>query len=63
MFWNWNVFLKSLLFAFLGFLNGIAVTFVYLTVDVDLSQFDGLLIVTGVLAGIIGLYAIVCRCQ
>lgn len=57
MSWNWNVFLKSLLFAFLGFLNGIAITFVYLAVDVDLSRFDGLLIVTGVLAGIIGLYA------
>ena len=58
MSWNWNVFLKSLLFAFLGFLIGIVITIFYLAVDVDLSQLDVLSIITVVLVVITGWYAI-----
>ena len=48
MSWNWGFF-KSLLFGFLGFLFGIVSTVIYLALDVDLSQFDGLQILTAVL--------------
>jgi len=57
MSWNWGVFLKSILFAFLGFLIGIVSTVIYLAVDVDLSQFDGLQILTAVLIVITIWYA------
>ena len=50
MSWNWGVFLKSWLFGFLGFLIGIVSTVIYLALDVDLSQFDGTLIATIILA-------------
>ena len=52
MSWNWNVFRKSLLFVFLGFLIGIMST-----IDVDLSKFDGLSIFTGILVVITIWYA------
>ena len=57
MSWNLNVFLKSLLFAFFGFLIGIVSTVIYLVVDVDLSKLDGLFIVIVVLIVITGWYA------
>ena len=50
--WNWEVFLKSWLFAFLGFLIGVVSTVIYLAVDVDLSKLDGLQILTAVLIAI-----------
>lgn len=50
MTWNWGVFLKSLLFGFLGFLIGVVSIVIYLAVDVDLSQLDGTLMATIVLA-------------
>ena len=50
MSWNWEVFLKSWLFGFLGFLIGIVCTVICLAVDVDLSQFIGSLTATKVLA-------------
>ena len=58
MTWNWGVFLKSLLFGFLGFLIGIVSTVIYLALAVDLNQFDGLSIITVVLVIITGWYAI-----
>jgi len=59
MAWNWEVFLKSWLFIFLGFLLGIVSTAIYLALaqDVDLSQFDGLQILTAVLIVITIWYA------
>ena len=48
--WNWEVFLKSWLFGFLGFLIGIVSTIIYLAIDVDLSKLDGTLISTIILA-------------
>ena len=56
MSWNWGVF-KSLLFGFSGFLLGIVSTVIYLAMDVDLSQFDGLQILTAVLIAITIWYA------
>lgn len=56
MSWNWGFF-KSLLFGFLGFLFGIVSTVIYLALDVDLSQFDGLQILTAVLIAITIWYA------
>lgn len=41
--WNWEVFLKSWLFGFLGFLIGIVSTVIYLAVDVDLKYWISLL--------------------
>ena len=57
MSWNWNVFLKSILFAFLGFLIGIVSTIIYLVVDVDLSKLNGLQILTAVLIAVTIWYA------
>jgi len=57
MAWNWEVFLKSWWFAFLGFLIGVVSIVIYLAVDVDLSQFDGLQILTAVLIVITIWYA------
>ena len=54
---NWNVFLKLILLAFLGFLIGIVSTIIYLAINVDLSHLDGLSIITGVLVAITGWYA------
>jgi len=48
--WNWEIFLKAWLFIFLGFLLGIVSTVIYLALNVDLSQFDGTLIATIILA-------------
>ena len=56
--WNWEVFLKSWLFGFLGLLLGIVSTIIYLAIDVDLSKLDGLQILTGVLVIITIWYAI-----
>ena len=64
MSWNWNVFLKSILLAFLGFLIGILSTIIYLAVDVDLSPLDGMflinlyyyLIIFGLFCEIIGVF-------
>lgn len=50
MAWDWEVFLKSWLFGFLGFFIGVVSTIIYLAVDVDLSQLDGTSIATVVLA-------------
>lgn len=55
---NWDLIFKALLFAFLGFLIGIASTVFYLGIDVDLSRFDGLQILTAVLIVITSFYAI-----
>ena len=55
--WNLNILLKSLMFAFLGFLIGIVSTIIYLAVDVDLSKLNGLFYVTVVLSGITMWYA------
>ena len=57
--WDWEVFLKAWLFIFLGFLLGIVSTVIYLALaqDVDLSQFDGLQILTAVLIVITIWYA------
>ena len=57
MAWNWEVFLKSWLLIFLGFLIGIVSTVIYLAVDVDLSKLDGLQILTAVLIAITIWYA------
>jgi Ca2+/Na+ antiporter len=57
MSWNWEVFLKSWLFGFLGFLLGVVSTVIYLALDVDLSQLDGLQILTAVLIAITIWYA------
>ena len=57
MSWNWSVFIKPLLFVFLGFLIGIVSAVFYLAVVVDLSKLDGLSITTGVLVAITAWYA------
>ena len=57
MSWDWGVFLKAWLFGFLGFLIGVVSTVIYLAVDVDLSKFDGLQILTAVLIAITIWYA------
>ena len=50
MSWDWYIVLKSLLFWFLGLLTGIFALMIYMVVDGDLSQLDGTLIATIVLA-------------
>ena len=54
---DWKGFLKSLLFIFFGAIFGTITTVIYLAVDVDLSQFDGLQILTAVLIVITIWYA------
>jgi len=53
---NWNVFLKSILLAFLGFLIGIVSTIIYLVVDVDFSQLNGKILNIAYFLNIFGLF-------